>query len=345
MRPTRLTSKVLAAFLLCVSATTAFAIEPIPKESGFSGFVNAGAAYLDVKNNMIAGNDLGDVGKDTIDSIFDSPDSESDVIPVLNAEVRYTFASTRTQLFVGNRLEDFLRFDLAALAGVKQELPDESILSVAYVFSALPTEVWSDPYVESFPRQKTDRNSRGVRITYDRILGTKLQLEYTYRKIDLDDERSGQTQLVPGGFLKPSETQLLDREGNRHDIEVLYVFDIGEKHTLIPAFDYLRDDLDGGAMSADRYRFQITHRYAGERFIFVTNLEYRYSDYDDRNPIYNKTQDGDRYGGTFTAFYRRLFGVDGLSLTGTFLALREDSNIDFYESQVVGGILSLFYRF
>jgi actin-related protein len=142
MRPTRLTSKVLAAFLLSVFATTAYAIEPIPKESGFSGFVNAGAAYLDVENNMIAGNDLGDVGKDTIGSIFDSPDSESDVIPILNAEVRYTFASTRTQLFVGNRLEDFLRFDLATLAGVKQELPDESILSVAYVFSAVPTEVF-----------------------------------------------------------------------------------------------------------------------------------------------------------------------------------------------------------
>ncbi len=345
MRPTSSTGKALLISLLFFLANPAFAIEPIPQESGFSGFVNAGAAYLDVKNNMIAGNDLGDVGKDTIGSIFDSPDSESDVIPVLNAEVRYTFASTRTQLFVGNRLEDFLRFDLATLAGVKQELPDESILSAAYLFSGVPTEVWTDPYVEGFPRQKTDQNSRGVRITYDRILGTRLQLQYTFRKIDLDDERSGQTQLVPGGFLTPLETQLLDREGNRHEIEGLYVFEIGEKHTLVPAFDYTRDDLDGGAMSADRYRFQITHSYEGERFIFVTNLEYRYSDFDDRNPIYNKTRDGDRYGGSFTAFYRRLFGVDGLRLTGTFLALKEDSNIDFYESQVVGGILSVFYRF
>lgn len=349
MKPMSLLGKVFFACLLCVFASTAFAIEPIPRESGFSGFVNAGAAVLSVESNMIAGNDFGDVGKETISSIFSSPDSESDVIPVLNAEVAYTFASTRTQVFIGNRLEDFLRFDLATLVGVRQELPDESILGAAFVFSGIPTEVWADPYVQNQPRQKTDRDSRGVRLNYAKILGTGLEFQYTYRKIDLDREISGLTQLVPGSVpgvtLTIAQAQQLDRNGNRHDVELLYDYDINDEHKLVPSFIYSRYDLDGDAMSEDRFQIQLTHRYLGERFIFVTNLLYAHSEYDETNPIYLKKQDEDTFGGNFTAFYRRLFGVDGLRLMGMVLGTKGNSNIDFYESSVVGGMLSVFYKF
>lgn len=64
---------------------------------------------------------MADVGKKTIDSNFSSPSSKGEVLPPFNGELRYTFATTSTQLFVGNLLEDHLRFDLATQEGWKVE--------------------------------------------------------------------------------------------------------------------------------------------------------------------------------------------------------------------------------
>lgn len=326
---------------LLFTSIPALAIEPIPKESGFSGFFNVGVVYLSIKSNMVAGNDLADVGKRTIDSIFDSPDSENDVLPLLNGELRYTFASTRTQLFIGNLLEDYLRLDLATLAGVRQELPDASILGLSYVFNSIPTEVWKDPYVAGRRRLKTDRTSSGLRLMYDKILGSDLEVEFTWRKIDVDDEFSGRTFLGLPEF----QAERLDREGDQFQLEFLYVFKLGEKHSLIPSFEYARFDLDGDAMSHHRYRVALTHGYRAGRFSFATNLLYAYADYDKRNPIYNKTREDHRYGGSLSAFYHRLFNVEKLSLMGTIFGYNDDANIDFYEASALGGGLSVLFRF
>ncbi len=235
---------------LLFTSIPALAIEPIPKESGFSGFVNVGVGYLSLKSNMIAGTDLGDFGKRTIDSIFDSPDSESNALPLINGELRYTFATTRTQLFLGNQLEDYLRFDFATQLGLRQELSGVGIFGVSFLFSAIPAEVWEDPYVEGRRREETDRTSSGLRLTYDKILGSDLEVEFTWRKIDVDDEFSGRTFLGLPEF----QAERLDREGDQFQLEFLYVFKLGEKHSLIPSFEYARFDLDGDAMSHHRYR-------------------------------------------------------------------------------------------
>ena len=59
------------------AAPVAFAIEPIPETTGWRGFVVGGAGYTDVKSNLVAGNGILDIGRDTIDSIYDAPRSDS----------------------------------------------------------------------------------------------------------------------------------------------------------------------------------------------------------------------------------------------------------------------------
>ena len=112
-------------------ATSGLSMTPIPEESGISGFINIGAGGITAKTNMIAGIDFIDVGKKRIDSLTDSPDSESSVLPVINGELAYTFDSTRTQLFIGTLFEDFIRFQGATLAGIRQELQDKSIVEIS----------------------------------------------------------------------------------------------------------------------------------------------------------------------------------------------------------------------
>jgi hypothetical protein len=325
-----------------LGAAPAYSILPIPQDSGFSGFINLGAGVITAKSNMIAGNDLATIGKERIDSLTDSPDSENDVIPLINGELAYTFASTRTQLYLGNSFEDFIRFEMSTLAGVRQELPDKSILALSYVFSAIPTEVWADPYVVGQDRTETDRTSSGLRLGYDKILGSDFEIQFTWRSIDLDEERSGLTQLG----LPPDQANLLDREGDNYEFEIIYPFRFKQgKHILAPAFSYRRLDLDGKAMASDRYQGQVTYAYIGEKFSITGNLIFGIADADKTNPIYQEKREDLIYGASLSVFYRNLLDVQGLSLVGSVAYFRSDSNIDFYDTTIGLLGLSVLYRF
>jgi hypothetical protein len=343
MKPLALLRKALLVGLLIAFTSSAYAqpLGAIPQESGFSGYVNAGGGLWRVEDNMVKKIGFFKIGDDNINSIYDKPKSEYAVSPILNFNLRYTFASTRTQIFLGNQLEDLLRLDMATLFGVRQELADQSTIGVSYVFSALVTEVYKDPYDTSGSRSGTDRNINGVRLSYDKILGSAFNFQYTYRNIDIDKERSG------SAFLG-SPSNRLDRNGDQHDVELLYRYvleDGGIKHTLIPSLKYSRFDLDGDAMSNNAILFNLNYRYDVEKFAFVVNGYYGYADYDKSNPIYNKTRNDDRYGFGLIGFYKRIFDVEGLALTANVLMNRQDSNIDFYDSEIDLYFLSFLYIF
>ena len=69
---------VMLLFLaLIIEGSPALALDPIPQQSGFSGFVQPGAGYLNMKTNMVssvAGFELSDK---RINNLNDEPDSES----------------------------------------------------------------------------------------------------------------------------------------------------------------------------------------------------------------------------------------------------------------------------
>jgi len=303
---TNLMRGAAVACLLLVGSDSAWAqLEPIPKTFGFSGFAQLGVIYLDVESNMVAGNDFYDVGNSTIGSLTASPASSSDVGPLVNFDLRYTFASTRTQLILGNSLEDFLRLDQTTLAGVRQGVSDKSSVSASLVFSSLPAEVWADPYVVNTPRQSVDRTNSGVRLEWDRILDSDFTIQYTYREIDLDSKLSGLTQVG----LPLAQASLLNREGNQHAVNVRYAWNFAPRHSLVPTYRYTNFDLDGAAMANDRQSLQLTYVYRGDVVSVVANVDYAKADYDAVNPIYLTTRDDDYYGGSLQVFWHRPFGA------------------------------------
>ena len=342
-----LITKVIMIVFLCVFASTVYA-QPyarIPQESGFNGFVSGGAGVWRVEDNMVKKIGGFKISDDRINSIDDKPKSETEVTPVFNYNLRYTFASTRTQIFLGSELDDLLRFDATTLLGVRQELPDQSILAVGYVFSPFVSEVYRDPYVENRDRDGTDRNINGVRLSYEKILGSDLSFQYTYRNIDLDTESSGSD---PALGLTGSERDRLDRNGDQHDLEVLYRYVVesgGSKHTFLPSFQYSYFDLDGSAMTYNYFLFNLNYRYDVEKFAIAVNGYYGYADYDKSNPIFGKTREDDRYGFSVLGFYKHIFGVEGLHLNPMVTINRSDSNIDFYKSEVDLFALNLLYNF
>ncbi len=317
----------------------------MPKEAGWSGFVQVGWSYNGIENNEIAGiggGNFDEITRETIDSIFDSPNRTTEGLPSFNFAVNYTFES-RTQLFFGRELVDAVRFDFTQQAGVRQEFRDKSHLSAAFVFSGIPTKVWEDPFVEGQRRAKTDRDSQGVRFTYGQILGTQTQLQYTYRKIDIDKERSGE---FVG--LTPSEANRLERDGDQHRVRVGYLLNLDQRSSFFPEFIYINDDRDGDAVSADTVELVLAYTYTGPRFNYVVTGSFSKTDYDKTHPIYGKTRDSDDWGLGAVVFDRKLLSRwmgDDWSATASAGYYESDSNIDFYDAKFWTIGAGLFYRF
>ena len=334
-----LTTAVMLA-LTSFPVSEALAREPIPEESGFSGHINLGLGGFKVKNNMAAGNSFSDISKERITSLTSSPDSEEFAVPMINGEIIYTFAESRTQIFIGNRVEDLLRYDFNAGAGVRQEIGKFGNIALSYIFTPITGEVWADPYVVNQNRVETDIDANGVRFEWEKVLSSELYLQYTYRELDVDDEQSG-------SFLGLSlaDRESLRRDSDYHNFQVGYTIKLNENHFLIPSGRYVKNDAEGSAMEFDRYIARLTHQYRGERFNFITDIEFGVQDYDGTNPIYGKTQDDDILGAFFTAIYKNPWGLTNWGLLGRVGYFESDSNINFYDSEITVISLSALYRF
>ena len=339
---------MLAGALAC-AAGPSWALDPMPAESGFSGFAELGWSYTGIKSNLVAGIGIGsydEITPEAVDSIFDSPDSRGEGLPLFNFFFGYTFDS-RTQIFLGRDLLNVARFDFTNQLGVRQEFRDKSVLSGGFVFSGIPSKLWEDPYVEGRTRAKTDRDSSGARLSYDRILGSNALLQYTYRKIDIDTERSGDF-LVAQGRLNPGDRGLLERDGKEHRVELAYRFKLGENRTLIPQVDYIYDNRDGEAIKSNTLGLQLTYLFQGQRFNWAFNGGYSYSDYDKNNPIYNKGEESDNYGVGARFYDTKLLSNwlgQGWSVGANGGYYKIDSNISFHDQTVWSVGASVLYRF
>lgn len=163
----------------------------------------------------------------------------------------------------------------------------------------------------------------------------------TARDIDVDDEKSGQSQVS----LTSAERQLLDRNGDLRVIEVLYRFGRGKKHRVYPAIRFTDYDLDGAAMANDMVRVQLTYAYKGKRTLLTGNLLVGSSDFDAVNPLYGVTRDDDLLGLTVTTFFGGLFGSEHWMGVINAAYFERDSNIDFYDSEATILSFSALRRF
>ena len=322
---------LFAGIVLPVSA--AKAAMAIPDESGFSGFINVGLGGLAIKSNVMAETGLGfvDLGDDTIDGLNNSPDRQNGVLPVFNFEATYTFADSRTQVYVGNLLEDFVRFEMNAAVGVRQEIGDAGLLGANLLASSIPTEVWKDPFLVGEKRKSTERDSDGFRVQWSDIYGSGLEVRYTARDVEIDDERSGLSQ-----DLTDLELGLLVRDGDHNRFDVRYEYTSADgRHIVTPGLAYIDHEREGKAVSADGYGLDLNYMYVYQpRLRFVVNAGYSRLDSDAAHPIYGVKDDTTRLGLALAAFYAQPFGMEGWVLNVSAAAFEDDHKIRFYDTTV-----------
>jgi len=344
------TPKILSSTLTALAlgmglATATQAAVIIPDKSGFSGFVNLGVGGISVESNMLATIVAGkvDVGNKTVDNLSDSPQSsEGGAIPALNFELSYTFASTRTQLHIGNLLENYLSMEMNTLAGIRQDIGVAGNVGAAVTNTSIDTEVWQDPYLTDAKRKETDRTSQGFNVYWQQFMSSGLEIKYSYTEIDVDKERSGQSLA-----LTPTQRKLLDRNGDVDRFQLSYEFvSDNEHHIVTPSLTYVDRDFDGQAMANDGGTAALNYIYAHDkRWRYVFNASYGDFDYKETNPIYGVKDSSNSYGVSGTVFYSKPFGLEHWAFNATVGYYEEDNDIDFYDTEVGVIMFAMFRKF
>jgi len=326
-----------------IYGSPALALDPIPRQAGFSGYVQPGLGGLSIKSNMVAKVLSFDLSDQKINNLNDEPDSQSTMLFSLPFKLAYTFQGGRTQVFLGTEVGDLLSFDTAQQLAIKQDVRALGVMQAGLLFSGA-TRVWKDPYVTGQNRDDTDRKNMGAQFTWDKMFGSNLELEYSIRKIDIGSEKSGEFL-----GLSDSNQDRLDRNGVVHKVSAAYQFQLGEKHRLTPEIALSYDDLDGEAMANTGVDLKLNYSYFGDPITLVLNATVGAAEYDKSNPIYGKTREDDRYGASATVYYKnpwgwKLFGSDPMQFFVTGAYSLTDANIDFYTQEALLGMGGVAFR-
>lgn len=260
----------------------------------------------------------------------DSANRYDAVIPLVNFDLRYTFAGSGRQVYLGTPMSDDGPPGLT-LGGV-WPFEDGGKIDVG-AFVVPFGDVWEDPYLVDRDRDETEKDAYGAKIDYTRILGTGFEAGYGIKRIDIDDDDIGR------------RFDDLERDGWVHALKLGYAFQLGKGLKLVPEAGFTIGDIDGDANRYLGYRFKLGLRrfHAGHLLNLSAGVGYR--DYDEEHPIFDKDRNDTLYN-VFGMYTRsNLFGHTPLFCSLLAGYSHRSSNIDFLEADTFMSGLMLGYRF
>jgi hypothetical protein len=299
--------------------------DPVPKSTGLSLRLSAGPGYM-VSKDQLRPND----GNKRVRDLDDNANRYDAVIPLVNFDLRYTFAASGRQVYLGTPMHDEGPPGLT-LGGVWPFEDGGQIDAGGFVMPF--GDVWEDPYLVDRDRDETKKNTYGAKIDYTRILGSGFEAGYRIAHIDIDDDEIGR------------RFNDLERDGWVHTLGLGYAIQLGKGLELVPATGFTIGDIDGDANRYREYRlkFGLRRFRAGNLLNLSAGVGYR--DYDEEHPIFDKNRN-DTLFNLFGMYTRsNLFGHTPLfcSLLAGFS--HRSSNIDFLEADTLISGLMLGYRF
>ena len=273
------------------------------------------------------------------------PRSDDTVHPVVTGEINYTFGNG-WQAFFGTSLEDAVTLDGVTQLGARKDLGSAGILQGGFLFSGIPTQVWEDPYAEGVRRKETDRDSTGLRLQWDRVLGTALELTFSYRDIAIDTERSGEGVTSVDLRCGLPGTAAARRRPVSSSMRPTCSGSARAGVTSCGRWSATRSTTARATRSAaTRYRLQLSYVFLGQGYTVASNVAYGSSSQDARNPIFGRKTDSDGVVLDTTVFYRLPIDGGRWQAVGSVLWGEDDSDVDFHDAEVTSVSLGLMYRF
>ncbi len=335
---------LLITFTACCCFTARFvqAQKPLPKESGFSGYIELLGAYISTNSQLNTDNK-----NERTDSLDKSGERVSKVRPLPLGLIAYTFSELRTQLFLGVLPEAVVQGQFQVEAGVRHDLTDgTSLRASAIPITPFEEETWEDPFVVGQKRKETDITSYGFKLAAENIRASGIGLEYRWIQQKIDNEKSG-TFLIsqPGSPLAPEDLDDLKRDSKSHRLSAEYPFELMPRMSLKPILRYTREDAEGNANSFHALTTQLSFSYFGDQFQAFVNGIVKGEWYDDTHPVFDKTRRDFNLGLFAILGYKEPFGLKNFRidwLNGFFMS---NSNINFYESTNYITALGIAYNF
>jgi hypothetical protein len=320
---------IILAVACSLSAGSVHAQQPLPRESGFSGYIELLGAYISTNSQLNT-----DHKNKKTDSLDESGRRVGEIRPLPLGLVRYTFAQARTQLYLGLLPENVAQGQFFIEAGVRHDLTDGTILRASFIpVTPIKEETWKDPFVVGQNRNETDITSYGFKLAAEKIRGSGLNLRLGWVHATVDDEDSGSFIFSqPDNFLSPDDLDDLRRDSDVYRLTGEYVFRLGPKIRLSPILRYVRTDAKGDANSSHALAPQLSLLYFHNQLQVALNGIVGGEWFDDTHPVFDKTR-RDLNLGLFAIFgYREPFGLKNIRVDWFNGLFRQNSNIDFYES-------------
>jgi hypothetical protein len=326
----------------CFSARIVQAQKPLPKDSGFSGYIELLGAYISSNSQFNTDNK-----NERTDSLEKSGKRVDNVKPLPLGLIAYTFAELRTQLFLGVLPETVVQGQFQVEAGVRHDLLDgTSLRASAIPITPFEKETWEDPFVVGQNRKETDITSYGFKLSAENIRASGIGLEYRWKQQKIDKEKSG-TFLIsqPASPLTPEDLDDLERDSNSHRFSAEYSFELMPRMSLKPILRYTREDAKGSANSFHAFTTHLSFSYSADKWQAFVNGIVKREWYDDTHPVFNKTRRDFNLGMFAIIAYKDPFGLEGFRIDWLNGIFRSNSNIDFYESTNYITALGIAYNF
>jgi len=326
----------------CFPAPIVQAQKPLPKDSGFSGYIELLGAYISSNSQFNTDNK-----NERTDSLEKSGKRVDNVKPLPLGLIAYTFAELRTQLFLGVLPETVVQGQFRVEAGVRHDLLDgTSLRASAIPITPFEKETWEDPFVVGQNRKETDITSYGFKLAAENIRASGMGLEYRWKQKKIDKEQSG-TFLIsqPASPLTTDDLDDLKRDSKSHRFSAEYSFELMPRMSLKPILRYTRVDAKGSANSFHALATQLSFSYLGDKWRAFVNGIFKREWYDDTHPVFDKTRRDFNLGMFAILAYKDPFGLKDFRidwLNGFFMS---NSNIDFYESTNYLTALGIAYNF
>jgi len=333
---------LLLSICLCMTIGLAFAQEPLPKSSGFSGYIEILGAYISTNSQLNTDND-----NRKTDSLDDSGERVNKFRPLPLGLIRYTFAEQRIQLFMGVLPENVAQGQFQVEAGARHVLSNGTGLLVSVIpMTPLEQKTWKDPFVVGQNRKRTDVSSYGVKLAVENILGSGFTLKYGWARQTIDDEESGTFLLSqPDSTLSPDDLDDLDRDAHFHRLTTQYSIQIAPRMRLTPILKYTRSDADGDANSYHALTPELSFTYFGNQLQASVNVSANTEWYDSKHPVFDKTRREFKPGLFAILGYKGPFGFKNFRIDWFNAFLKSNSNIDFYNSSNFITAVGLGYSF
>ncbi|MGB3212917.1 MAG: DUF2860 family protein [Desulforhopalus sp.] len=312
-------------FFICTIITSAAPAEEADKLQGSLG---VGVMFINSGNNL---NPSG--SKRYLDDLNSAADKEASIIPLVLPNVTYDVGDKGgLKLYLDTRPPVDEVGSFVFKIGGNYPLEAIGILDVNIFFTPFE-EAWENPYAVGVRRKTTSTSKYGTQVALNKIMGTELRVNFVFLKDDVDEDVIGT--LVPE----------LGRDGEVYALNANYSFHPTESLELRPRLGVRKGSYDGDSNSFIKYKIDLEARYSTGKLILMPRISYSRSEYDEINPIFNKTREGDDYGLGLMAIYSAPFGWEDWALQGLFNYSIGDSNITFYETEGISTGIFMSYRF